>query len=89
MAYLCQLSENMPARGNTLAAQETLRDFLDLSTRCAFEKDREPVTHTYLPWNWITDLDSVTQLQPTIRPQYHYRFVDEITLDPFLKSKIV
>ena len=110
MAYLCQLSENPPAHGNTLAAQEILRDFSHLSTRCAFEKDREPVTHTYLPWNWITDLDSITQLRTLGTPhswltagldlrvedvlvipdtsKYHYRFTDEITLDPFSNLRL-
>jgi len=66
-AYLCQLSETAANRSRTTAVQGTLVDFPDLPDRCAFEKKRKPVTYTYLPWGWITDFDSIRQLQPIIQ----------------------
>jgi len=66
-AYLCQLSENWANRDNTAVARGGLLNFSDLPKRCAVEKNRKSITYTYLPWGWITDFDSIGQLQPTIQ----------------------
>ena len=67
VAYLCQLSGNAVKANNTAAVQPALLDFPDLPERCTQEGKRGPVTFTYLPWGWITDFDSIRQLQPTIQ----------------------
>ena len=65
--YLCRLSDNAGSRNNTPSAQGALLDLPDLPTRCPPGKKRRPVAYTYLPWGWITDFDSIRQLQPTIQ----------------------
>lgn len=107
--YLCQLMENAASRNDAFTLQGVLLDFPDLPKRCALRKKRKPIVCAYLPWGWITDFDSIRQLQPVIQTidnshswlssrlglrvddvlaipdasKYHYRFVDDIILDPF------
>ena len=61
-AYLCQLSENATNRNDTI-----FLDFSAISERCAPKSKRKPLAYAYLPWGWITDFDSIRQLQPTIQ----------------------
>ena len=66
-SYLCHLSENSAIRNNIPAAQSSLLEFVNLPERCTLVEKRMPFTYTYLPWGWITDFDSIRQLQPTIQ----------------------
>ncbi|KAF9644696.1 hypothetical protein BDM02DRAFT_3190361 [Thelephora ganbajun] len=81
-AYLCQLSDNATNRDNTPVVRGTLLDFPELPGRCMLKKERKSVTRTYLPWGWLTDFDSVRQLQPTIQTPGSTHFWLSTRLDP-------
>jgi len=89
MAYLCQLSENSANRNNTPVAQGSLLDFSDLPERCLPKKGRKPVTHVYLPWDWITDFDFIRKLQPTIQTLGSARSWLSSRLDPHVDDVLV
>ena len=88
-AYLCQLSESAANRSGTTAVRGTLVDFPDLPDRCAFEKRRKPVTYTYLPWGWITDFDSIGQLQPIIQTPSSTHFWSSFRFGPHVGDVLV
>ncbi|KAF9643899.1 hypothetical protein BDM02DRAFT_3103745 [Thelephora ganbajun] len=46
------------------------------------KRKRKPITYTYLPWGWLTDFDSIRQLQPTIQTLGSTHFWLSTRLDP-------
>jgi len=88
-AYLCQLSESAANRNTTIAMQGTLLDFPDLPDRCALERKRKPVAYTYLPWDWITDFDSIRRLQSTIQTLGSTQFWLPSRFDPHTHDVLV
>ncbi|KAF9650013.1 hypothetical protein BDM02DRAFT_1689768 [Thelephora ganbajun] len=66
-AYLCRLSDNVTNRNDTSAVRGALLDLPELPERYMLKKKRKPVIYIYLPWGWLTDFESIRQLQPTIQ----------------------